>query len=74
MVPQNILVADEDLDTRIILRALLERQGYRVIEANNATAAIAAFQSPVALALHSAARYAAAARSGSPRAVQAGYG
>ena len=51
MVPQNILVADEDLDTRIILRALLEREGYRVIEANNAAAAMAAFQNPIALVI-----------------------
>jgi two-component system OmpR family response regulator len=30
---RTILVADEDLDTRIILRALLERNGYVVIDA-----------------------------------------
>jgi CheY-like chemotaxis protein len=34
--PHTILVADEDVDTRIILRALLERHGYRVLEAANA--------------------------------------
>jgi CheY-like chemotaxis protein len=32
----TILVADEDLDTRIILRALLERHGYQVVEAATA--------------------------------------
>jgi CheY-like chemotaxis protein len=35
MNPHTILVADEDIDTRIILRALLERHGYRVLEAAN---------------------------------------
>lgn len=35
MNPHTILVADEDTDTRIILRALLERHGYRVLEAAN---------------------------------------
>lgn len=36
MSPHTILVADEDIDTRIILRALLERHGYKVIEAATA--------------------------------------
>ena len=36
MTPHTILVADEDIDTRIILRALLERHGYIVLEAANA--------------------------------------
>ena len=33
MAPRTILVADEDIDTRIILRALLERHGYTIVEA-----------------------------------------
>ena len=36
MNPHTILVADEDTDTRIILRALLERHGYNVLEGTNA--------------------------------------
>jgi CheY-like chemotaxis protein len=51
MSPQTILVADEDLDTRIILRALLERQGYTVVEAGNAKAALVALQGPVSLVI-----------------------
>jgi CheY-like chemotaxis protein len=42
MSPRKILVADEDTDTRIILRALLERHGYAVIEAASAQQAMAA--------------------------------
>jgi CheY-like chemotaxis protein len=40
MAPRKILVADEDNDTRIILRALLERHGYSVIEAASAQQAM----------------------------------
>ena len=40
MAPRHILVTDEDPDTRIILRALLERHGYSVIEAANAQQAM----------------------------------
>lgn len=46
-----ILVADEDQDTRIILRTLLERDGYAVIEAANARAAMEAVQRPVSLVI-----------------------
>lgn len=41
MSSRKILVADEDTDTRIILRTLLERHGYAVVEAANADDAIA---------------------------------
>jgi CheY-like chemotaxis protein len=51
MTPRNILVADEDIDTRIILRALLERNGYPVIEAANAEQAMAAVQEGIALVI-----------------------
>ena len=51
MSPQNILVADEDLDTRIILRALLERKGYTVFEAGSGTAALTALQGPISLVI-----------------------
>jgi CheY-like chemotaxis protein len=34
-MPRTILVADDDLDTRIILRALLERNGYDVVDAGS---------------------------------------
>ena len=44
MTPRKILVADEDLDTRIILRTLLARDGYAVIEAASARAATEAAQ------------------------------
>ena len=37
---RTILVADEDLDTRIILRALLERNGYIVIDASSPSEAM----------------------------------
>ena len=40
MSPACILVADEDLDTRIILRTLLIRQGYTVVEAATGQAAM----------------------------------
>lgn len=40
MAPHSILVADEDTDTRIILRALLERHGYAIVEAANAQQAM----------------------------------
>ena len=39
---RTILVADEDVDTRIILRALLERHGYAVVEAATAEEAVRA--------------------------------
>ena len=42
MLAKNILVADEDADTRVILRTLLERQQFTVIEAESADAALAA--------------------------------
>ena len=40
-----ILVADEDFDTRVILRTVLERQNFVVVEATTADAAIAAAES-----------------------------
>lgn len=51
MSPLNILVADEDIDTRIILRTILERQGYKVVEANTAAAAMAAADMPLSLVI-----------------------
>ena len=52
MSPATILVADEDLDTRIILRTLLSRHGYTVIEAATARAAMeAATQQPPSLVI-----------------------
>jgi sigma-B regulation protein RsbU (phosphoserine phosphatase) len=52
MSPACILVADEDLDTRIILRTLLDRHGYAVIEAASAHAAMEVVQqTPVALVI-----------------------
>jgi two-component system, chemotaxis family, chemotaxis protein CheY len=51
MTPHSILVADEDLDTRIILRTLLEQRGYDVMEAGSATAAIEAAQQPLSLVI-----------------------
>ncbi len=52
MSPAPILVADEDLDTRIILRTLLARHGYTVIEAATARAAMeAATQQPLSLVI-----------------------
>jgi CheY-like chemotaxis protein len=41
---KNILVADEDIDTRIILRALLERNGFSVVDAASPEAAVDAAQ------------------------------
>jgi CheY-like chemotaxis protein len=49
MAPRSILVADEDPDTRIILRALLERHGYAVAEAANAQEAMRAVKDDIAL-------------------------
>jgi len=47
MSPRTILVADEDTDTRIILRALLEREGYTIVDAATGAEAIdAAAQEP----------------------------
>jgi CheY-like chemotaxis protein len=40
MTPRTILVADEDTDTRIILRALLERHGFTIVEAATAQQAM----------------------------------
>lgn len=40
MEPRTILVADEDTDTRIILRTLLERHGFTVVEAATAQQAV----------------------------------
>lgn len=52
MSPAPILVADEDLDTRIILRTLLSRHGYTVVEAATARAAMeAATQQPLSLVI-----------------------
>jgi CheY-like chemotaxis protein len=48
---QTILVADEDQDTRIILRSLLERQGFAVVEARSADEAMRAAQRPLALVI-----------------------
>lgn len=36
MAPRKILVADEDIDTRVILRTILERHAFIVDEAANA--------------------------------------
>jgi CheY-like chemotaxis protein len=47
MAPQNILVADEDIDTRIILRTLLERHGYAVVEAGSPDEAVRVCESQV---------------------------
>ena len=45
MSSRTILVADEDTDTRIILRVLLERAGFTIVEAaNGALAKVAAQQ------------------------------
>ena len=49
MAPRHILVADEDTDTRIILRALLERNGYTVIEAATAQQAMASERNDIDL-------------------------
>lgn len=49
MAPRFILVADEDPDTRIILRALLERHGYAVCEAATAQQAMSVVKENVAL-------------------------
>ncbi|HEY0672423.1 MAG TPA: response regulator [Longimicrobiales bacterium] len=51
MSTRCILVADEDQDTRIILRTLLERDGYTVIEAPTARAAMEAVDQPVSLVI-----------------------
>jgi CheY-like chemotaxis protein len=48
---RTILVVDEDTDTRIILRALLERHGYEIIEAATAHDALAAAQRDLALVI-----------------------
>lgn len=44
MSGQTILVADEDVDTRIILRAILQQNDYAVVEASTADEAIRAVQ------------------------------
>ena len=41
MASPTILVADEDTDTRLILRALLERNGYQVVDAATGADAVA---------------------------------
>lgn len=51
MSPLNILVADEDIDTRIILRTILEREGYKVVEASSAAAAKQAVDLPISLVI-----------------------
>jgi CheY-like chemotaxis protein len=38
----TVLVADDHADTRLMLRVLLERRGYRVVEAGDGTEAVAA--------------------------------
>jgi two-component system, OmpR family, response regulator len=48
---RTILVADEDLDTRIILRVLLERNGYVVVEASSAVEATQACANELALVI-----------------------
>jgi CheY-like chemotaxis protein len=40
VAPRIVLVADEDIDTRIILRTVLERQAFGVLEAATAEAAL----------------------------------
>ena len=44
MAARKILVADEDNDTRVILRTVLERNRYVVIEANTAESAFESAQ------------------------------
>ena len=39
-----ILIADDEMDLRAMLRILLERDGYRIIEARNGEEAVAACQ------------------------------
>jgi CheY-like chemotaxis protein len=39
--PRTILVVDDFDDTRLLLRTWLERQGFRVLEAENGTRAVA---------------------------------
>jgi CheY-like chemotaxis protein len=51
MAPRTILVADEDTDTRIILRALLERHGYRIVDAATAQDAMAAADQELSLVI-----------------------
>ena len=41
---QTILIADDDRDTRVILRAVLERHHFLVVEAASGEEAVAAFQ------------------------------
>ncbi|HSF09901.1 MAG TPA: response regulator, partial [Nitrospirales bacterium] len=42
--PVSILVVDDSVDCRMILRMALEREGYRCIEAANGIAALKLFQ------------------------------
>ncbi len=51
MPPRTILVADEDVDTRIILRALLEREGYRIVDAATAREAMTAATEELSLVI-----------------------
>jgi CheY-like chemotaxis protein len=51
MAPRTILVADEDIDTRIILRALLERHGYRIVDAATPQEAMAAAAQDISLVI-----------------------
>ena len=51
MSSRTILVADEDPDTRIILRALLERHGFNVVEAANGLLARDAANQAVSLVI-----------------------
>ena len=42
MAARNVLIADEDFDTRVILRTVLERHQFTVVEANSSEDAFAA--------------------------------
>ncbi|NJN88330.1 MAG: response regulator [Leptolyngbyaceae cyanobacterium SL_7_1] len=42
--PQSILVVDDDLASRVLLRQVLEKEGWQVIEAENGRGALAALQ------------------------------
>ena len=51
MAPPKILVADEDADTRIILRALLERHGYSIVDAGTAQQAMNSVSDDISLVI-----------------------
>ena len=50
-MPRTILVADEDFDTRVILRSLLERHGFTIVEAGNAQQAMACVKQGLGLVI-----------------------